>query len=79
MIEINGVKYQPRALTLPEVRRCRAASTDEADALAIALSCGVLPAEAGVWFNNVPAGVASDALEQIFAASGLSEGAQKSR
>lgn len=78
MIEINGAKYAPRALTLPEVRRCRAADVDEADVLAISLSCGILVTEARAWFGKVSAGVAAAALGQIFEVSGITEGAQKS-
>lgn len=78
MVEINGVQYAPRPLTLPEVRRCRAADENEADVLAISLSCGILVTEARAWFGTASAGIAAAALAQIFEVSGLTEGAQKS-
>lgn len=78
MIDINGTEYEAKSLSMPQVRKCRAAEVDEADVLAIAWSCGITPDMVRPWFNEVSAGVAADAIQQVFEASGLLEGAQKS-
>jgi hypothetical protein len=78
MITINGTDHDPRALTLPEVRKCQSADADESDVMAISFACGVELDVARAWFNSTPAGPAAAAIQSIFVVSGLTEGATKS-
>lgn len=78
MITVNGADHDPRALTLPEVRKCRAVDADESDVLALSMSYGISLDEARDYFNTTAAGPASAAIAAIFEVSGLTEGAQKS-
>lgn len=68
----------PRPLTMSQVRACRKLDEDASDILALSLAYGVPFDEAKTYFDTMPAGVVGAALQRIFEASGLVEGAQKS-
>lgn len=75
-IEINGNTYEPRSLTIGEVRKLRAIPSEGAsDATGVAWACGILAPEVEAWFETVPAGTALAAIAEVMAVSGLSSAA----
>lgn len=71
-MKING--KSPRALTLREVRMVREPeNVNDADILALSMAYGDDLTE---WFNSSPAGHVLAAINAVWEASGLTEGAQ---
>lgn len=75
-IDINGTKYDPRPLTMREVRKIRKMDEDQADITAIAWACGIQPAESEAWFDKVPMGVAAAAITEVMDAAMATDDAQ---
>lgn len=65
-VDINGVLYEPRSLTLREFRKVQAVEDQtDGDALALSLACGISLEEATVWFDSVTVTVALAAVQAM--------------
>lgn len=75
-VRMNGEVYTPRALTLGELRKARAATDDmETDALCVAWSLGCRVEEVRAFFERATAGESIHVIGLVMKASDLDEGA----
>lgn len=75
MVTINGHGYEPRGLTVREVRKLKDMDETESDVNAIAWACGLSFDVVDKWIDTVPMGVAVAAVREVFRVTQLDEGA----
>lgn len=76
MVKINGVEYEPKSLTLPQIRSIRELDENESDIRAIAWSLGCSEIDIREWFNRVSMGTAQAVINAVLDVSALTEDAQ---
>lgn len=74
-IEIEGVSYEARPLTMGQVRSIQKMPADAADVAAVQWSTGAPGDAVKRWFDSVPAGRIQKAIQVVFEISELTEGA----
>ena len=77
MVVINGKSYEPRPLTLPELRKLEGDVAAQ-EMAAIALTCGLDVTDVETWYNTEAAGRVLAVVKAVYAASGIGEDATKS-